>query len=87
MLPTSNLPARTYATVRTLKFPSVNSLNIKDVKFRLIIIYETKTITFNVAKTISNYLKPLHKNKYYIQDTFISRYDNQFTTPCKGQSK
>ena len=37
MLPTSNQPARIYASAKTHKFSSVDSVNINDLKFRPII--------------------------------------------------
>ena len=43
MLPTSNQPARIYASAKTHKFASVDSVNINDLKFRWI-IYQTGTM-------------------------------------------
>ena len=62
MLPTSHQPARVYASAKTLKFSSVYGVNINDLKFRPI-IDQTGTVTYNAAKVISYYLKPLCKNK------------------------
>ena len=68
MLPTSNQPARIYATTKIRKFSSVDSVNINDLKFRSI-IDQTGKMTCNAAKVISDYLRPLCKNKYTIDDT------------------
>ena len=54
MLPTSNQPARIYATAKTHKFSSGN---------------QTGTMKYNAAKVISDYLRHLCKNKYNINDT------------------
>ena len=50
------------------KFSSVASININDLKFRPI-IDQTGTMTYNAAKVISDYLRPLCKNNYTINDT------------------
>ena len=68
MLPTSNQPARIYASAKTQKFSSVDNVNINDLKFRPI-IDQTDTITYNAAKVISDHLRPLCKNKSTINDT------------------
>ena len=62
MLPTSHQPARIYASAKTHKFSSVDAVNINDLKFRPI-IDQTDTMIYNTAKVISDYLKPLCKNK------------------------
>ena len=64
-LKTSNQPARIYALVKTHKFSSVDSVNINDLNFRPI-TDQIDTMIFNAAKVISDYLKPLFKNKYTI---------------------
>ena len=68
MLPTSNQLARIYASAKTNKFPSVYNVNINDLKFQPI-IDQTGMMTYNATKVISDYLKPLCKNKYTIIDT------------------
>ena len=68
MLPTSNQPARIYASAKTSKFPSVYNVNINDLKFQPI-IDQTRMMTYNAAKVISDYLRPLCKNKFTINDT------------------
>ena len=70
MLPTSNQPARIYASAKIHKFSFVDSVNINDLKFRPI-IDQTGTRTYNAAKVISDYLRPLCKNKYTINDTLF----------------
>ena len=47
---------------------SVDSVNINDLKFRPI-IYQTGTMTYNAAKVISDYLRPLWKSKHTNNDT------------------
>ena len=68
MLPASNQPARIYASSKTHKFLSVNSVSINDLKFQPI-IDQTDTMTCNAAKVISDYLSPLCKNKHTINHT------------------
>ena len=70
MLPTSNQPARIYASTKTHKFLSVDSLNINDLKFRTI-IDQIGTMTYNAAEVISDYLNALCKNKYTIKNTLF----------------
>ena len=50
------------------KFSYVDNVNINDLKFRPI-IDQIGMMTYNVAKVISDYLRPLSKNKYTINDT------------------
>ena len=64
MLSPSNQPARIDTSTETNKLLSVDSMN----KFRPI-IDQTGTIPYNAAKIISDYLSPLCKNKYTINDT------------------
>ena len=68
MLPTSNQPTRIYVSTKTHKFSSVDSVNINDLKLRPT-IDKTGAMTYNAAKVISYYLRPLCKNKYAISDT------------------
>ena len=49
MLPTSNQPARIYASAKTHKFSSVDSININDLKFQPI-----RHILSNISQTKSN---------------------------------
>ena len=67
MLPTSNQPARIYASAKTHKSSSADRVNINDLMFRPI-IDQACTMTYNAAKVISEYLRTLCKSKYNIND-------------------
>ena len=69
MLPTSNQPARIYASAKAHKYSFGDNVNINDLKFRPI-IGQAGTMTYYAAKVISDYLKPSCKNNYAINDTF-----------------
>ena len=68
MRPISNKTAKLYGTAKTHKFS--NTVDIKEhlLKFRPI-IDQTGTMTYNAAKVIGNYLKPLAQSEYIIRDT------------------
>ena len=68
MRPVSNQPGRIYATAKTHKFNSLDEINIDNLKFRPI-ISQIGTYTYNAAKVIAEYLKPLCSNQYKISDT------------------
>ena len=68
MRPVSNQPGRLYATAKTHKFSSLDEITIEKLKFRPI-ISQVGTYTYNAAKVIANYLKPLCQNEYKINDT------------------
>ena len=68
MRPDSNRPARLFGTAKTHKFESVDEVNVDNLKFRPI-IDQTGTYTYNAAKIIADYLKPLCSNEYNIKDT------------------
>ena len=69
MWPTSNQPARIYATAKTHKFENLADINIEDLKFRPIIA-QTGTYTYKAAQVIGKYLQPLVKdNRYIIRNT------------------
>ena len=69
MRPTSNQPARIYATAKTHKFENVNDINIEELKFRPIIA-QNGTYTYNASQVIGKYLKPLvSENPYIIKNT------------------
>ena len=68
MKPDSNQPARFYGTAKTHKFETLEDITVANLKFRPI-IDQTGTFTYNAAKVISDYLKPLRKNQYSINDT------------------
>ena len=68
MRPVPNQPGRIYATAKTHKFNSLDEINIENLKFRPI-ISQIGTYTYNAAKVIAEYLKPLCSNQYKISDT------------------
>ena len=68
MYPQSNQPAKLYATAKTHKFNKIQEINSEKLKFRPI-IDQTGTCSYNVAQVISQYLKPLCKNEFTINDT------------------
>ena len=68
MKPDSNQPARLYGTAKTHKFETLEDITVANLKFRPI-IDQTGTLTQNAAKVISDYLRPLCKNEYFINDT------------------
>ena len=68
MRPVSNQPGRFFATAKTHKFDSYNDITIDNLKLRPI-IDQTGTHTHPAAKIISNYLQPLAKNDYVIDNT------------------
>ena len=68
MRPVSNQPGRLYATAKTHKFSSSDEITIEKLKFRPI-ISQVGTYTYNAAKVIADYLKPLCQNEYKINDT------------------
>ena len=68
MRPVSNQPGSIYAGAKTHKFNSSDEINIDNLKFRPI-ISEIGTYTYNAAKVIAEYLKPLCSNQYKISDT------------------
>ena len=68
MQPDSNQPASLYGTAKTYKFQTLEDITVTNLKFRSI-IDQTGTFTYNAAKVISDYLRPLCKNEYSINDT------------------
>ena len=68
MRPVSNQPGRLYATAKTHKFSSLDEITMEKLKFRPI-ISQVGTYTYNAAKVIADYLKPLCQNEYKINDT------------------
>ena len=68
MKPDSNQPARLYGTVKTYKFEFLEDIIVANLKFRPI-IDQTGTFTYNAAKVISDNIRPLCKNEYFINDT------------------
>ena len=61
MQPDSSQPARLYRTARTHKFETLEDITVADLKFRPI-INQTGTFSYNAAKVILDYLRPLSKN-------------------------
>ena len=68
MYPHSNQPAKLYGTAKTHKFNNIQEINKEKLKF-CPIIDQTGTYSYNAAQVISQYLKPLCKNKGTINDT------------------
>ena len=64
----SNQPGRIYLTAKTHKFNSLDNINVNNLKFRPI-ISQIGIYTYNAAKVIAEYLKPLCSNQYKILDT------------------
>ena len=65
MRPKSNQPARLYATAKTHKFNNLDKVTVEKLKFRPI-VDQTGTATYDAAKVIGEYLKPLALNEYKI---------------------
>ena len=68
MKPDSNQRARLYGTAKTPKIKNLEDITVINLKFRPT-IDQTRNFMYNVAKVISDYLRPLCKNKYSINDT------------------
>ena len=68
MYPRSNQPAKLYRTAKTHKFNNIQEINKENLKFRPIIDL-TETYSYNAAQVILQYLKPLCKNEFTINDT------------------
>ena len=68
MYPHSNQPAKLYGTAKTHKFNNIHEINKEKLKFHHI-IDQTETYSYNEAQVISQYLKPLCKNEFTINDT------------------
>ena len=64
----SNQPARLYGTAKSHKFETLEDITFANLKFWPI-IDQTVTLTYNAAKVIPDYLRPLCKNQYSINDT------------------
>ena len=74
----NNEPEKLYATAKTHKFNLLNDITVDNLKIRPI-ISQIGTYTYNASRIISQYLKPLCKNEYKINDaqTFASMIKNQ----------
>ena len=67
MLLTSNEPVRLYSTTKTPKIENFDHISIDKLKFSPI-MDQTSTFTYDAAKLIGKYLKPLAKKEYKIND-------------------
>ena len=67
MLPDCNQPAHLYGEAKTHKFENLEDITVASLKFRSI-IDQTGTFTYNVAKVVPDYFRPLCKNEYSIND-------------------
>ena len=78
MGPISNQPVKIYATAKTHEFDSLENITIQNLKF-CPVISEIGIYTYNAAKVLSDYLKPLCQNEYKIKDTqsFASQIKEQ----------
>ena len=61
-------PARLYGTAKTHKFETFVDITVAKLKFRSV-IDQTGMFMYNAAKAILDYLRPLCKNEYSINDT------------------
>ena len=68
MYPHSNQPAKLYGTAKTHKFKDIKEITKEKIKFWPI-IDQTGTYTYGAVQVISQYLKPLFKNEFTIEDT------------------
>ena len=68
MRPVSNQPARFFATAKTLKFDTIEDINVKDLKLRPI-IDQTRAYIYDASKVVAQFLKPLARNEFTISDT------------------
>ena len=62
-----NQPARLYATAKTHKFNDLDEGTVETLKFRPI-VDQAGTATYDAAKVIGEYLKPLSLKEYKIND-------------------
>ena len=62
-----NKPARLYGTAKIQKIETLEDIVVENMKFRPI-IDQTGTSTYKAAKVISDYLRPLCKNEYSINN-------------------
>ena len=65
MLPKSHQPEHLYGTDKTHKYNSIENITLKNPKFRLIIA-QSHIYTYNAAKVIVDYLKPVSSDNGYI---------------------
>ena len=67
-MPSSHQPARFFTSAKTHKFENFDDINIKELKLRPI-IDQTGTCYYKTGKVIAQYLKPLTKNEFVINNT------------------
>ena len=67
MRPKSNQPVGLYVTAKTHKFNNLDEVTVKKLKYKPI-VDQTGTATYDAAKVIAEYLKPLTLNEYKIND-------------------
>ena len=66
--PSSNQPARFFATAKTHKFISLSDITPSNIKLRPI-IDQTGTCFYQTGKFLAEYLKPLVDNSYTLKNT------------------
>ena len=71
MLPTSNQPARIYASAKAHKFSSVDSANINDLTFRPLTINDTLSFDDRIKR-----LPPLPDDEEYVSYDILSFFTN-----------
>ena len=79
MIASSNQPGQLFGTAKTHKFENNADINLENLKFRPI-ISQVGTYTYNAAKVIADYLKPLvAENDYMLTNTqdFADEIRNQ----------
>ena len=79
--PHSNQPAKLYRTAKTRKFNNIQEMD--EEKLKCPIIGQTGTYSYNAAQGISQYLKPLCKNKFTINDTQSFSADTKNIPPLQ----
>ena len=68
MSPISNQSGKICATTTTRKFDSLENITIQNLKFHPI-ISQIGSYTYNAAKVLTDYLRPLCQTEYKINDT------------------
>ena len=68
MMPFSHKPARLFTSAKTHKFENFDDINIKELKLRAI-IDQTGICYYKTGKVIAQYLKPLTKTEFVINNT------------------
>ena len=76
MRPVSNQPDKLYGTAKTNKFDNLKDITRQNSKC-CPITDQTGTFTYEAAKVIGSYLKPLCQNNYFISD--IQRFPDMLS--------